>query len=161
MDYLACEGALSGAGHSRLRRIDLIDQRIHTLARSAVGAARVTLSAVAFLEFFLAAARAWVVAANILQGVAHWLLGRVAAVWTMDVCVLVVVVVIMVVVAVRAMNVGFLVHRGRSRIKSAGIIAQFLRSVIFSRRAVILVGSGGRERDPDAEVKKPPCGTET
>lgn len=144
MDYVACEGALSGAGHSRLRRIDLIDQRMHALARSAVGDAAVTLSAVAFLEFFLAAARAWVVAANILQGIAHWFLGRVAAVWTMDVCVLVVVVVIMVVVAVGAMNVGFLVHRGHSRINSAGIIAQFPRSVIFSRRAAILVGSGGR-----------------
>jgi hypothetical protein len=98
---------------------------------------------VAFLEFFLAAARARVVTANVLQGIAHRLLGRMAAVWPMDVGVLVVVLVIMVVVAVRAMNVGFLVHRGHSRIKSPGIISQFLRSVIFSRKTITLSRQAG------------------
>ena len=72
--------------------------------------------AVALLEFFAAAARARVVAANVFQFVAHGLLGRVAAMRAMYVTVVVVVmgvmivIVIVVVVAIRAMNVGLLGH---------------------------------------------------
>jgi hypothetical protein len=67
--------------------------------------------AVALFEFFLAAAWARVVSSYVLQGIANGFLGRVAAVWAMDVCVLMfVVLMLMVVIAVRAVNVGFLVH---------------------------------------------------
>lgn len=70
------------------------------------------LRAVAFLEFLVAAARARIVAANVLQGVAHRLLVSVTAVGAMDVAVLVVVVVmVMIVVAIGAMHMGLLVHQ--------------------------------------------------
>lgn len=73
------------------------------------------LRAVAFLEFLVAAAWAWIVAANVFQSIAHWLLIRMATVRAMDVAMLVVVVVlflmVMVVVAIWAMHMGLLVHR--------------------------------------------------
>ncbi|KPC32859.1 Repressor protein c2 [Pseudomonas syringae pv. cilantro] len=62
----------------------------------------------AFLEFLVAAARARIVAANVLQGVAYRFLVSVTAVWTVDMAMLVVV---MIVVAIGAMNMGLLVHR--------------------------------------------------
>src|SRR5450830_1933200 len=81
-------------------------------------------SAVALLEFLLAAAWAWIVAANVLQGVAHRLLVSVAAVRAVDMAVVVImVIVIVIVVAVRTMDMGLLSHRCRSGIKSPGIIS--------------------------------------
>jgi len=68
---------------------------------------------VALLEFFAAATRARIVAANVLQFIAHGLLGRVVAMRAMHVAVVVVMlmgVMVMIVVAVRAMNVGLLGH---------------------------------------------------
>lgn len=76
----------------------------------------------ALLEFLAIAARARVVAADILQGVAHRFLVGVAAVRAMDMSVIMIVVMVMIVVAVRAMDVGLLGHRGYSAIKSAAII---------------------------------------
>jgi hypothetical protein len=68
-------------------------------------------SAVALLELFLAAARARVVAANVLQGVAHRLLVAVVAVRAVYMAVVVIMmIVIVIVVAVRAMNMGLLGH---------------------------------------------------
>ena len=64
--------------------------------------------AVALLELFLATARARVVTANVLQGVAYRLLVAVVAVRAVYMAMIVVV--IMIVVAVRAMNVGLLGH---------------------------------------------------
>ncbi|GAB7533224.1 hypothetical protein PS3A_56400 [Pseudomonas sp. 3A(2025)] len=76
----------------------------------------------ALLELLVAAARARVVATDILQGVAHRLLRGVVAVRTMDMTVvMVMMVMIMVVVAIRAMDMG-LVHLGYSVIE-AGIIS--------------------------------------
>ena len=69
--------------------------------------------AVALFEFLVAAARAWVVAANVFQFVAHRFLRRMAAMRAMYVTVVVVmgvIMVIMIVVAVWAMNVGLLGH---------------------------------------------------
>ena len=68
--------------------------------------------AVALLEFLAAAARARIVAANVLQLVAHRLLRCVAAIRAMHMTVVVVmgVAMIMIVVAVGAMNVGLLGH---------------------------------------------------
>jgi hypothetical protein len=66
-------------------------------------------SAVALLELFLAAARARVVAANVLQGVAHRLLVAVVAVRAVYMAV-VVIMMIVTVVAVWAMNMGLLGH---------------------------------------------------
>lgn len=68
--------------------------------------------AVALLEFFAAAARARVVAANVFQFVAHWLLRCMAAMRAMYMTIVVVmgVAMIMIVVAVGAMNVGLLGH---------------------------------------------------
>ena len=62
-----------------------------------------------FLEFLLAAARAGVVTTDILQRVAHRLLMAVVAMWAVHVAMIVVVVVV--VVAVRAMDMGLLVHK--------------------------------------------------
>ncbi|CAN1599452.1 protein of unknown function [Pseudomonas mediterranea] len=78
----------------------------------------------ALLEFLAIAAGARVVAADILQGIAHRLLVGMAAVRTVDVAVvmIVVMVVIVIVVAIRTVNVGLLGHRGYSAIKSAAII---------------------------------------
>ena len=64
--------------------------------------------AVALLELFLATARARVVTANVLQGVAYRFLVAVVAVRTVYMAM--VVVVIMIVVAVRAMNMRLLGH---------------------------------------------------
>ena len=69
--------------------------------------------AVALLEFFAAAARARIVAADVFQFIAHRLLRGVAAIWAMHVAVVVVMgvsMMIMIVVAVGAMNVGLLGH---------------------------------------------------
>ena len=70
--------------------------------------------AVALLEFFAAAARARVVAANVFEFVTHRLLGGVAAMRAMHVTVVVMgvimMIVIVIVVAVGAMNVGLLGH---------------------------------------------------
>lgn len=76
----------------------------------------------ALLEFLAIAAWARVVAADILQGVAHRFLVGVATVRAMDMSVIMIVVMVMIVVAVRAMDVGLLGHRGYSAIKSAAII---------------------------------------
>ncbi|KPW50003.1 Repressor protein c2 [Pseudomonas syringae pv. coriandricola] len=74
--------------------------------------------AVAFLEFLVAAAWARIVATHVLQRVAHGFLVRVTAVRAVDMAVLVVVMIV-VVVAIRAMNMGLLVHRVYSTVKSA------------------------------------------
>ena len=66
--------------------------------------------AVALLEFLAAAARARIVAANVLQLVAHRLLRCVAAIRAMHMTVVMGVAMIMIVVAVGAMNVGLLGH---------------------------------------------------
>ena len=69
----------------------------------------VALRPVALLEFLLAAARARIVAADVLQRVAHRLLVSVAAVRAVDMAV-VVIMVILIVVAVRTMDMGLLSH---------------------------------------------------
>jgi len=69
---------------------------------------------VALLELLVAAARAWIVAADILQGVAYRLLVAVVAVRTVNMAV-VMVMMIMIVVAVRAMDMGLLGHCGLLR----------------------------------------------
>jgi hypothetical protein len=76
--------------------------------------------AVALLELLVAAARARVVATDVLQGVAYWLLGFVVAVRAVNVAVVMVVMVVMIVVAVRAMNMGLLGHLGLLRNIIAG-----------------------------------------
>ncbi|CAI8905555.1 hypothetical protein EMIT0P100_20596 [Pseudomonas sp. IT-P100] len=78
----------------------------------------------ALLEFLAIAARARIVTADVLQGVAYRFLVRVAAVRAVNMAmvVIMVVVMVMIVVAVRAMDVGLLGHRVCSGIKSAGII---------------------------------------
>ncbi|GLX13710.1 hypothetical protein Pstr01_19490 [Pseudomonas straminea] len=67
----------------------------------------------ALLEFLLAAAWAGIIAANVLQGIAHWLLRRVVAVRAVHVAVVAMIMVV-IVVAVRAMDVGLLGHAGHS-----------------------------------------------
>ena len=80
--------------------------------------------AVALLELLLAAAWAWIVAANVLQGVAHRFLMGMAAVRAVDMAmVVIVVIVIVIVVAVGTMDMGLLSHWCRSGIKSPGIIS--------------------------------------
>lgn len=66
------------------------------------------LGAVALLEFFLATAGAWIVAADVFQRVARRFLMVVVAVWAMHVTM--VVVVRMIVIAVGAVDVRFLLH---------------------------------------------------
>ena len=66
--------------------------------------------AVALLEFFLATAGAWVVAADVFQRVARRFLMVVVAVWAMHVTMVVAMVVRMIVIAVGAVDVGFLLH---------------------------------------------------
>ena len=68
----------------------------------------------AFLEFLFATAWAWVVAANVFQGVARRFLVAVVAVWAMHVAVIMAVCVIVVVVAVRAVDVFLLGHASYS-----------------------------------------------
>lgn len=69
------------------------------------------LRPVALLEFLLAAARARIVATNLLQRIAHRLLVSVAAVRAVDMAVVVIMVsVIVIVVAVRTMDMGLLSH---------------------------------------------------
>ncbi|GLO58805.1 hypothetical protein PPUJ20066_48410 [Pseudomonas putida] len=67
-------------------------------------------SAVALLELLLAAARARIVAANVLQGVTNRFLMAVVAVRAVHMAMIMIVVVIMIVVAVRAMNMRLLGH---------------------------------------------------
>ena len=84
------------------------------------------LRPVALLEFLLTAARARIVAPNVLQRITHRLLVSVAAVravYMAVVVVMVVMTVIVIVVAVRTMDMGLLSHRCRSGIKSPGIIS--------------------------------------
>lgn len=76
----------------------------------------------ALLEFLAVAARARIVAAYVLQGVAHGFLVSVAAVRAVDMAVIMIVVMVMIMVAIRAVDVGLLGHRGYSAIKSAAII---------------------------------------
>ena len=78
----------------------------------------------ALLEFLAIAAWARIVAADILQCVAHRLLMSVAAVGAVDVAVVMIVMMamVMIVVAIRAVDVRLLGHRGYSAIKSAAII---------------------------------------
>ena len=83
----------------------------------------------AFLEFLVAAAWARIVATYVFQRVTHWLLMGMTAVRAMDVAVLVVVM-IMIVVAIRTMNMGLLVHRVYSAIKSTRIIPQMVAGCI-------------------------------
>ena len=100
----------------------------------------------AFLEFLVAAAWARIVATYVFQRVTHWLLMGVTAVRAMDVAVLVVVM-IMIVVAIRTMNMGLLVHRVYSAIKSTRALSRkwslavspcfFLEIVIFFKHAYI------------------------
>ena len=90
----------------------------------------------AFLEFLLAAARARIVAAYILEGVAYRLLMGVAAVRAVYMAVVVVMVMVMVMIAIGAMNVVVLVHRGDSTNK---IGAHYPAN---TRRAVSSVFSG-------------------
>src|SRR5690606_13417094 len=79
---------------------------------------------VAFLEFLLAAAWAWVIAADILQRVAYRLLMAVIAVRAVHMAVIVMIVVM---VAVGAVDVRFVAHgvtrAGYSGMKSPGIIS--------------------------------------
>lgn len=76
----------------------------------------------ALLEFLAIAAWARIVAADILQGVAHRFLVGVAAVRTVDMAVVMIVMMVVIVIAIRAMDVGLLGHQGYSAIKSAAII---------------------------------------
>ena len=76
----------------------------------------------ALLEFLAIATWARVVAADVLQGVAHGFLVGVAAVRAVDMAMIMIVVMVVIVVAIRAVNVGLLGHRGYSAIKSAAII---------------------------------------
>lgn len=89
-----------------------------------------TSRAVAFLELLVAAARTWVVATDILQGVAHRFLVSMTAVRTVDMAVLVVVMImVMIVVAIGAMNMGLLVHRVYSTVKSAISLARIIPQI--------------------------------
>jgi hypothetical protein len=71
-----------------------------------------SLGAVALLEFFLAAARAKVIAANILQRVTRRFCVRVAAIGAVHMTLVVVMLMLLIVIvlAVGAVNVGFLLH---------------------------------------------------
>lgn len=100
----ACD-AVYGTGFARVRG----RARSHSDRAIAQMLNRVSRSgAVALLVLLFATARARVVTANVLQGVAYRLLVAVVAVRAVYMAV--VVVVIMVMVAVRAMNVGLLGH---------------------------------------------------
>jgi hypothetical protein len=71
---------------------------------------------VAFLELLAVAARAWVIATDVLQGIAHRLLRLVVAVRAMHVAMVMrVVAMIVIVVAVWAMDMGLLGHCGSLR----------------------------------------------
>lgn len=99
----------------QLKGLAQSDAKNTNAARAEAGAACAGRSkesgAVALFEFFAAAARARVVAANVFQFIAHGLLRSVAAVWAVYVAVIVVMrVMVMIVVTVWAMNVGLLGH---------------------------------------------------
>ena len=76
----------------------------------------------ALLELLAIAARARVVAADVLQGIAHGFLVGVTAVRAVDVAMIVIVIVVMVVivVAIGAVDVGLLGHLGLLRNKIGG-----------------------------------------
>ena len=78
---------------------------------------RLGLGAVALLEFLVAAARARIVAADVLEGIAHRLLRSMIAVRAMHVTVVVLMVMVVIVVAVRTVHVRLLGHRGSSVIE--------------------------------------------
>jgi hypothetical protein len=69
---------------------------------------------VALFEFFLATARAWIIAADIFQCVTHWLLRRVIAMWAVNMIMLVVV---MIMIAIRAVDVWLVAHGNYSGMK--------------------------------------------
>ena len=75
----------------------------------------------ALLEFLLAAAWAWIVAANVFQRIAHRILMAVVAVGSVPMAVAVVM--LMVMVAVRAMDMGFVGHCSYSGMKLPGMIS--------------------------------------
>lgn len=83
----------------------------------------------AFLEFFLAAARAGVIAADIFQRIAHGFLVGVAAVRTMHMAVIMVVSMTVIVVAVWAVDVFLLSHVRLLRDKFAGNYLAIARHV--------------------------------
>ena len=89
------------------------------LSRSRPGLLIDGLCAVAFFEFLLAATRAGVVAADILEAVAHRFLMAVVAVGAVHMAVIMIVGVIM----VRAMDMVVLIHGNYSEIYSPGIIS--------------------------------------
>lgn len=74
----------------------------------------------ALLEFLAVAARARVVAADVLQGVAHGFLVGVAAVRAVDMAMIMIVVMVVIVVAIGAVDVGLLGHLGLLRNKIGG-----------------------------------------
>lgn len=83
------------------------------------------LCAVAFFEFLLTAAGARVVTADILEAVTHRFLLAVIAVGAvyMPVIMIVGMIMVVVVIAVRAMDMGVLIHGNYSEIYSPGIIS--------------------------------------
>ena len=84
--------------------------------------------AVTLLEFLVAAAGARVVAAYILQGVAHGLLRLMVAVWAVYMAVVMcVMIMVVVMVAIRAMHVRLLRHFYYSESKPAGVISPVRR----------------------------------
>ncbi|RMP28453.1 hypothetical protein ALP72_02955 [Pseudomonas coronafaciens pv. coronafaciens] len=105
--------------------------------------------AVAFLEFLVAAAWAWIVATHILQGVAHWVLVSVTAVRTMNVAVLVVMMImvvmimVVIVVAIWAMNMGLLVHRGTPLLNLQSIWRALSRKSKRSSKGAIFFALNG------------------
>ena len=102
----ACD-AVYGTGFARVRG----RARSHSDRAIAQMLNRVSRSgAVALLVLLFATARARVVTANVLQGVAHRLLVAVVAVWTVHMAVVMIMLMIVIVVAVRAMNMRLLSH---------------------------------------------------
>ncbi|QIQ73577.1 Repressor protein c2 [Pseudomonas coronafaciens pv. striafaciens] len=100
--------------------------------------------AVAFLEFLVAAAWAWIVATHILQGVAHRVLVSVTAVRTMNVGVLVVMMImVVIVVAIWAMNMGLLVHRGTPLLNLQSIWRALSRKSKRSSKGAIFFALNG------------------
>lgn len=84
----------------------------------------------AFLEFLVAAAWARIVATHVLQGIAHRFLVSVTAVRTVDMAVLVVMMImVVIVVAIGAMNMGLLVHRVYSTVKSVIDLARIIPQI--------------------------------
>ncbi|RMO03865.1 hypothetical protein ALQ48_01617 [Pseudomonas coronafaciens pv. zizaniae] len=98
----------------------------------------------AFLEFLVAAAWAWIVATHILQGIAHRVLVSVTAVRTMNVGVLVVMMImVVIVVAIWAMNMGLLVHRGTPLLNLQSIWRALSRKSKRSSKGAIFFALNG------------------